>query len=394
MALILELGMLVVLPQAAGGCATCHAAQQAAEAVGIHAKSASCVDCHGGRPREAQKEAAHAGFTGKIDRRAVPELCAKCHADVRRMNPYGLPTDQLSQYRASKHGEALQQGKPRAAVCSDCHGVHGMRPSRDPLSPVSPARVPATCGTCHGDRALMEPMGRSWDAEAKFREGAHGKLLLEKGDASAPHCATCHGSHGASPPGFATVGQVCGKCHGRQLEHFEASPHAFYAKDGSFKGCPSCHSNHRIVTAPAEIAGRCGPCHEPAEKEVKSFEALSLLLSDARSAFGQTSGRLAAATRAGRHTDDEKVLLDRARTSLLELQPLQHALNATKVAQTASTARAVLGEIEGRLDRGERELRLRKLALAPIGIFLAAMAALFVAAGRRAERARGGGHVG
>jgi len=372
------------LAQAASTCTACHPRERDAEAGGAHAKAASCVDCHGGDPKETDKERSHGpNLKNKVDRRNLPSLCGSCHTDARKMNPYGLPTDQLAQYVTSKHSESLLRGNLKAAVCIDCHGIHGIRRARDPTSPVHPSRVPATCGTCHGNRDLMEKSGHSWDVEARYRESVHGALLLGKGDRSAPHCATCHGNHGAVPPGYADVGRVCGKCHPRQAELFDTSPHAFYAKDGSFKACVGCHSNHRIVTAPHDMSGRCAPCHEPTDKEMGKFADLGGLIAGARSRFGGTGERVANAARSGVATEEEEGALAEARTTLLELAPLQHSLNRETLSGVAGRLDAQLSEIEKGLDRKEKSERMRKLALIPIWLFLAAMAVLFRLKGRR-----------
>ena len=84
------------------------------------------MDCHGGDPK-ANDETAHAtdNFKRPDNKRGIAELCASCHSDVRRMNPYGLPTDQLDRYKTSKHGEQLfEHNDQNVAGCTDCHGVH------------------------------------------------------------------------------------------------------------------------------------------------------------------------------------------------------------------------------------------------------------------------------
>jgi len=385
--LILLVVSALCVPAQGAGCAECHAPQRDAELSGAHAKVVSCVDCHGGNPKEADKDRAHgSSLKGAMARPAVPALCGTCHADTRRMNPVGIPTDQLAQYRTSRHGEALARGVLQAAVCTDCHGVHGILRARDPRSPVHPTHVPATCGRCHGNREIMEKLGHSWTAESEYRAGVHGKLLLEKGDLAAPHCATCHGNHGAAPPGFSEVGRVCGKCHTKQVEMFEASPHAFYAKDGSFKGCVVCHANHHLVTSVPAMSGRCAPCHEAPDKEMKNFAALQDLLGRARGEFARAGDRVAQATRAGLFTDEEQLALEKAKTSLLQLPPLQHTLHQAKVAALTDTISSELGEVQRQLDRQERTERWKKFALVPIWIFLLAMAWLFRAKQKRIER--------
>ena len=373
----------------AGGaqtCAKCHEKEHRAELGTAHA--ASCVDCHGGDPRAPEKERSHAGLTGKIARAAVPALCARCHSDPRRMNPTGLPTDQHSQYLTSKHGEALARGILHAALCIDCHGAHGIRPSRDPLASVHPSRVPATCGRCHSDPSLMAKTGHPADAESLYRKSVHGERLLGKGDPAAPTCATCHGNHGAVPPGFAEVGRVCGKCHVPERELFEKSPHAFYTGDKGFKDCVTCHGNHAIVRDSAGIAGRCAPCHEPGDKEFVKWNALQGRVGSARERFRRTEERVGRMARAGYHTDDEQLALEEARTSLVQLAPLQHTLSLEKVGASAGALDAALGKIDARLDAQERTEGLKKLALVPVWAFLLALAGVFWAKKREVERGR------
>ena len=59
----------------------------------------------------------------------------------------------------------------------------------------------------------------------KYKTSVHAQMLYEKQDMSAPTCNDCHGNHGATPPGIASVANVCGQCHARQAELFQTSPH-------------------------------------------------------------------------------------------------------------------------------------------------------------------------
>ena len=370
-------------PRTARGdsCTTCHESQARASEGAVHG---SCVDCHAGDPAAKDAPLAHARMI-KSDRASVPALCARCHSDARLMNPFGLSTDQHAQFLTSKHGEALAKGATDGATCVDCHGgAHAIRRVRDATSAAHPRNVPQTCGHCHEDATLMKRHNLPADALSLYRDGVHGRLLAS-GDRAAPHCATCHGNHGASPPGFAEVAHVCGKCHVRQREAFEASPHAFYAKDGSFKGCVACHANHKIIQDAPTILTRCSPCHESGDAEMKKGRDLVAAAAAPKADFARTAERLAAAARAGAHVDDEQLLLESARTTLLQIPPTLHALDARRIDALAVETRATLATIDSRLDSRERSLRQRRLALLPIWVFLAALAALFWAKRRRLE---------
>ncbi len=95
-------------------CETCHAREAAQLSRSIHT-SLACRDCHQGpasyaiSPDDIRTYATTSArsrpmfdhgvtFAGKPSRKSIPELCGTCHADVERMNPYGLRTDQLTRY--------------------------------------------------------------------------------------------------------------------------------------------------------------------------------------------------------------------------------------------------------------------------------------------------------
>ncbi|MCP4249268.1 MAG: hypothetical protein GY778_19670, partial [bacterium] len=255
-------------------CATCHLEQAGLIGKSVHA-DLKCQQCHGGPDSyELSAEAlAQArppggtfdhgdGFGGKVARGDVPERCGTCHADVERMNPYGLRTDQLERYRTSGHGKTLfNKGDDRVAVCIDCHGVHNIFPPDDPQSATHPANVPDMCGRCHEDTALMGEYDLAVEVVDEYRQSIHGRLLLEEGDIGSPTCATCHGNHSAIPPGFAVIGEVCGKCHQTASDLYKGTIHA---EQEDFKGCVQCHGGgedrhlHLIerITQPAGLLTR------------------------------------------------------------------------------------------------------------------------------------------
>ena len=367
--------------ETASSCVTCHEKEAAAEQHAAHRLAGiRCVDCHGGDAGKKEKAASKAegtGYLGEIERVKIPELCGNCHSDVRRMNPYGLPTDQLAQYKASHHGELLyEDGDDEVAVCSDCHHAHGTRSARDPRSAVYPKNVAATCGKCHSDAELMGDRGLSAKQEKKYRESVHAEMLYEKGDLSAPTCVTCHGNHGAVPPGFARVGLVCGKCHIKQKEYFDKGPHGKPAEEGDFETCVTCHSNHKIVEPSNAIYRRCKTCHDEEDAEDQAYptmKRITKLLDLTRNHYAEVAKKLDETTRAGFHLDDEHLILDEARTYVMQLAPLQHDLNVEEISEVSSQAMEVVDRVDARIDGKLKAARWRKLSLIPIGIFLLLM---------------------
>ncbi|MBI2900119.1 MAG: cytochrome c3 family protein [Planctomycetes bacterium] len=376
--------------QETSSCAPCHEKERAQEEKSVHLREGvACTDCHGGDPKEIDKGRAHADRVKKVPHTEVPKLCGGCHADVRRMNPYGLPTDQLSRYQTSRHGEVLAQGDTEVATCTDCHRAHGVLSVKSPDSPVYPRNVPGTCGRCHGDEELMKKRGKKSTAPALYRQSVHAALLFDKGDLSAPTCATCHGNHGAVPPGVRDITHVCGKCHVKEHEVFERSPHFQPTRQGDFKGCVQCHTNHKILKSPADIRKKCGLCHDEDHPGPKRFDAIFARIDRGEAALRRTGERLEELTRAGFHTEDDRVLWEQAKTANRQILPGQHALDLKTVEDLASTAEKTLAEVDRSLEEKEKSKRVRRLALVPIWGFLVVMAGLFWAKRKAVEKRAG-----
>ena len=165
---------------------------------------------------------------------------------MRQFNP-GLRTDQVTEYWTSVHGKLLRtKNDTSVATCVDCHPAHDIRPPSDPTSSVYPKNVVKTCGRCHSDPKRMAGRGIPTDQVEKYTSSVHGKLLLEQGDVSAPVCNTCHGNHGAAPPGLTSVRNVCGNCHTVMADNFDQSGHERLFADHGLPGCATCHNHHDI----------------------------------------------------------------------------------------------------------------------------------------------------
>ncbi len=245
--------------QAANSCLDCHSAlpdplgvTQEKFSQDIHAqKGLTCASCHGGDATSYDPDQAmsrKAGWKGKIDRNQIPQLCGSCHSNPAYMRQYdpSLRTDQLAQYHTSVHGKRLAAGDTKVAVCTDCHSVHDIRPPSDPRSTVNPVNVAKTCSRCHSDAAYMKAYGIPTDQYAKYITSVHHQALAVRGDLSAPTCTTCHGNHGAVPPGVDKVQNVCANCHVFQAQMYEKSTHSKAFQAAYLPGCVVCHSNHGI----------------------------------------------------------------------------------------------------------------------------------------------------
>lgn len=307
----------------------------------IHAqKGLTCAACHGGDPTKEGDDAMSkaAGFRGKPTRKEIPELCGKCHSDgsyMRQYNP-SLRTDELAQYRTSQHGKLLATGDEKVAVCIDCHGVHNLRPASDPRSTVHPLNVANTCSRCHSDRERMASYKIPTDQFANYSASVHHEAQAVRGDLSAPTCTTCHGNHGAAPPGVSSVVNVCSTCHVFQAQLFDGSPHKAAFAAASMPGCVTCHSNHRIAHPSDTMIGTgtqavCTSCHTSGDAGFTAAGGMHDRIAALESAIGRSEEILDRAQDAGVEVSQSKLELDQARDALTKARVNIHGFDAAKL---------------------------------------------------------------
>jgi cytochrome b subunit of formate dehydrogenase len=137
----------------------------------------------------------------------LPYTCGKCH------------TYELSEYKKSVHGsEVLQQGNPRAPVCSDCH--NGMN-IQNPFLPATQLVITKNCGKCHTEEY------------ASYLDTYHGQVN-KLGFTFTAQCFNCHGVHDikrvTNPQSSvypANRLKTCQQCHAKATAGFITfEPHA------------------------------------------------------------------------------------------------------------------------------------------------------------------------
>jgi hypothetical protein len=338
-----------------------------------------CHSCHGGDPAQEDQELAmspQAGFIGIPDKAKMAETCGGCHADVSAMNFYGIPTDQLARYKTSRHGQQLfQKNDQNVASCGDCHGYHDVAPVKDPNSSVYPTKLPGTCNKCHGDAALMNPYGLPTDIYESYKSSVHGLALFEKNDTSAANCASCHGSHGAIPPGVKEIGSTCGKCHVNEKKYFQESVHAKASEEGRFSECISCHGNHGVRHATPDLyQAACTPCHETSSPQFQEGQKIVEMLRTAETRHSEAKETVRQASIKGFFVEGEEASLEEAKSNLVTMAPLQHTLNPDRIRTPFEKVMAAAKEIQTSIARKKKHLQWRKNALIPLWIFIAVMA--------------------
>lgn len=221
----------------------------------IHGSMFGCTDCH-----KDFKDFPHEN-TAKVD-------CATCHAG------------EVENYKASVHGKAMAAGNTQAATCLSCHGTpHEIVVAGEPTSPVAHQNIPKTCGSCHGQKFVMESNGHSAAPYFSYQESVHGKAVAAGSDKAAV-CTDCHGSHeimtAADPKSSIfkfNVPNTCAKCHDKVKVEFMSSIHGKAITKGVSAApvCTDCHGIHGIkshvdptssVSAQNLAGTTCAKCHE------------------------------------------------------------------------------------------------------------------------------------
>lgn len=344
-------------------------------------KGLTCASCHGGDATNDDPEVAmgkKAGFKGKITRAQIPQLCGSCHSDpavMRKYNP-GLRTDQLSQYHTSVHGKLLASGDTKVAVCVDCHSVHDIRPPNDPRSTVYPLNVPATCSRCHSDAERMKEYKIPTNQFAEYKKSVHHEALTVRGDMSAPTCVTCHGNHGATPPGASSVAAVCSTCHVFQAQLFDASPHKAAFASAGLPGCVTCHSNHGIQHPTDALIGTddksvCGQCHTEGDPGFVAANSIRDHLAQLAAAIDRSDRILSRAERSGMEVSQARLDLVQTRDTLTKARVTIHSVNVARVQQDIQPG---LAAADKNYEAGKEALKERNYRRYGLGLSLIAIA--------------------
>jgi Cytochrome c3 len=377
-------------------CITCHLATGDARLMrpveafrdDIHAaRGFSCASCHGGDPQQAGMEAMDPtrGYIGIPPRQDLPQVCGRCHSDAQFMKGYNpaLRVDQVSEYYTSAHGQRLKEfDDPQVATCASCHPAHAIRPASDPTSSVHPLRVAQTCGRCHADAVYMQSYGIPTDQLQQYQESVHWRALSVQGDLSAPTCNTCHGNHGAAPPGVSWVGNACGLCHAVQADLLNHSAHAAIFTQMGTPGCAPCHTNHAMRATNDEMLGLgasavCTTCHFAEDTGGQVAVEMRRRLDTLQRAYDQAHNILLRAAHAGMEVSQAQLELQEGETALIKARTAIHTFTVAAVQQAIEPGLSVIARAYARGAKALDELRFRRTGLgASVLIILAIIVGL------------------
>jgi hypothetical protein len=393
-------------------CARCHAEESTMRSYGssirtdeyrllqgsVHGKYAvegnqriaQCTTCHGAHGIVSPKDPSSPVYPTR-----VAATCASCHSNaayIQRYNPT-LPVDQLEKYRTSVHGRRNALGDTKVAECVSCHGSHDIRPAKDAKSSVYSVNIPQTCAKCHADAAYMKPYGIRTDQYDQYARSVHGVALLEKHDTGAPACNSCHGNHGATPPGVQSISKVCGTCHALNAELFAASSHKKVFDERRIPECESCHGNHLVEHATRSLLGvttgaTCARCHTPEDKSqgytiAKEMRSLMDKLSDADSSAGAV---LYQAEQKGMEVSEATFKLRDSRQALIESRTVVHSFDFQKFKTVVDKGLSIAVAAREEGDQAIHEYYVRRIGLGIATLFMTLLAVSLFLIIRRIER--------
>ena len=192
------------------------------------------------------------------------EKCTLCHGkpEFRKILVDGKIRDLFATADSLKGSVHEMKG------CVDCHFDISEIPHRE-----RPHRV--TCTHCHY-KGNAEGAPQS-DGYLAYFDSVHGKAIA-RGNAKAPLCQDCHGSHfilkaknDGSLVSQGKVAETCGHCHIQIYAQYKTSIHGVAVARGikEAPSCTGCHGEHKIygrmdpksTVFATHVAEQCSTCH-------------------------------------------------------------------------------------------------------------------------------------
>jgi hypothetical protein len=240
------------------------------------------------------------------------------------------------------------------------------------------------CASCHADEELMAAYGIAADQYQVYQGSVHGEALLQDQNLRAPTCSTCHGKHGAAPPGYQQVANVCGQCHAATQDYYIGGAHRTGMTGEAAPRCATCHGQHNVEPATRDLflgteEGRCGSCHPPGSETSGQVAAMHEALTEADEMFEQAEATIALATEKRLIMAEQEELLQQAGTPLIESRALQHTVNLEDVQTKAEESLALSTAAKASAEEALGELDTRRLGMIiALGFILVTILALIL----------------
>jgi predicted CXXCH cytochrome family protein len=227
----------------------------------------------------------------------------------------------------------------------------------------------------------MRRFGIPSDQYTKYKSSVHAKALYDRQDLSAPTCNDCHGNHGATPPGIASVANVCGQCHVRQAELFQTSPHKAVFDNLQYGECIKCHSNHDIAAPSDQMIGTaqgslCISCHKQGDKGYEAAGAMRSKIDELLAGIARADQILGRAERAGMEVSKPKFDLREATDAVTHSRVLIHSSSPAEVNKVADPGLDISNKAYRAGEAALGELRYRRKGLVVSLVFILFLALL------------------
>jgi predicted CXXCH cytochrome family protein len=191
--------------------------------------------------------------------------------------------------------------------------------------------IPEVCSNCHSNAGKMAKYNIPTNQYSQFVSSVHGVALLKKQDLNAPSCNSCHGNHGAVPPGIESISNVCGTCHNLNADLFSKSPHKVAFDKQNLPECETCHGNHGIYPATDNMLGvgnnaTCAKCHKNTPSDKGYFVAMKMrkMLDSLKSEQNYAQLALNEANRLGMDVSDAAFTIKDVKQALIETRTIVH----------------------------------------------------------------------
>ncbi len=351
---------------------------------------AQCITCHGAHGIVSVKD-----LRSPVHPLNIVKTCTKCHANAMFMRTYNpsLPVDQLDKYRTSVHGKRNAKGDSKVAECASCHGSHNILSAKDVKSTVYPLNIPSTCAKCHSSSEYMKGFNIPTDQYEKFSKSVHGVALLQKDDMGAPACNSCHGNHGAAPPGVESISKVCGTCHAINADLFSSSPHKKAFDQRNLPECETCHSNHDIIAATNRLLGVtpeavCSKCHSEqlSPRGYVVAKEMRLLVDSLESSEGIAKLLIEEAEQKGMEVTEAKFKLRDVHQARLQSRTMVHSFNEQQFRETIEKGLKTAAIVQTEGEFAIREYKFRRIGLGIASVVITILAISLYLFIKRIER--------
>ena len=236
----------------------------------------------------------------------------------------------------------------------------------------------------------MKPYGIPTDQLDAYKASIHGVTLLQKQDPRAPTCASCHGNHGALPPGSSEVANVCGQCHSATEELYLQGGHAGGATGSGAPRCVTCHGQHDVKLPGEDLlqgseARHCGSCHAATSPQGKTAGDIANALVSASRAYETAQQDVARAEESHMLVVAVEADLAAANTALVEARAAQHTVSLATVKQHTDTTIQTSGRVQQAAARAVADSQNRRQIMIGVLAFVAVVVVLLWSAKRQVD---------